>query len=146
MGKDSQPQPDSHEALVATMIEKMGRDAAMQLDTLTQIHLLVMNATSGRPDSVTDYQAVISQVRAAMGGAFAQRYERSLRSKVDADAASQQADLARARETLGRSSNGQPLVSERELAEFIGSGAAAELLSDLSPEVREKLETLGKKR
>jgi hypothetical protein len=112
---------------------------------LTQVHLLVMDATSGRPDSVTDYQAAISQLRAAMGGAFAQRYERSLRNKVDAEVASQQADLARAREMLARSSDGQPLVSERELADFISSDAAAELLSDASPEVREALETLGKK-
>jgi hypothetical protein len=74
--------PGTHEALVAQMVEKMGRDPAIELDMMAQVHLLVLEATNGRPDAVADYQAVIDKLTAALGSGFAERYTQALRKKL----------------------------------------------------------------
>ena len=141
----TQAAPDSHEALVAQMIGAMGRDAATQLDMMAQVHLMVMGTTERRPDAVADYQAAMAQLTLAMGSEFAGRYERSLRAKVDADRAAQQARHEQMQQMWARAESGEPLVSEQDLGDFLNSDAGADLLKELSADLQEALKGLGKK-
>jgi hypothetical protein len=72
---------NSHEALVAQMVEKLGRDAATQLDMMAMVNLLVIEATGGRADAVEDYRATLVELTRGMGSDFARIYEQSLRNK-----------------------------------------------------------------
>ena len=83
----SAAEPDSHDALVANLIKKLGRDAAAQLDMMAQVYLMLRGSTGDRADAVEGYAEALAQVTAAMGQGFAERYERSLGKKVDATVA-----------------------------------------------------------
>ena len=72
---------DSHEALVARMVEKLGRDAATQLDMMAMVNLLVLDASGGRTEAVADYRAIVAELTRSMGSEFARVYEQSLRNK-----------------------------------------------------------------
>jgi hypothetical protein len=75
--------PNSHEAVVARMIVAMGRDAAVLLDTLAQVHLMTLVIDAGREASHDAFHAQMVAVASAMGAEFAHSYERSLRAKVE---------------------------------------------------------------
>jgi hypothetical protein len=90
----SAAEPDSHDALVANLIKKLGRDAAAQLDMMAQVYLMLRGSTGDRADAVEGYAEALAQVTAAMGQGFAERYERSLGKKVDATVAAGQARIA----------------------------------------------------
>ena len=72
---------NTHEALVAQMVEKLGRDAATQLDMMAMVNLLVIEASGGRADAVEDYRATLAELTRGMGSEFARVYEQSLRNK-----------------------------------------------------------------
>jgi hypothetical protein len=112
--------PDTHAALVAHLAKKLGRDAAAQLDMMAQAHQLVIDATSGRADAVADYKATLAQLTAAMGSQFVQRYERSLRKKLDAERAAQAAHFERGQRLYERLERDEPL-SEQALDAFLDS-------------------------
>jgi hypothetical protein len=90
----SAAEPDSHDALVANLIKKLGRDAAAQLDMMAQVYLMLRGSTGDRAEAVEGYAEALAQVTAAMGQGFAERYERSLGKKVDATVAAGQARIA----------------------------------------------------
>jgi hypothetical protein len=113
---------DSHEGLVAKMLKKLGRNQATQLDMMAQVHLLLIDSTNGRADAVKDYQATLTKITAALGDEFARSYERSLRSKLDADRAAQTAHFERAQRLHARAEAGVPLVSHEELSALLTGG------------------------
>jgi len=76
--------PNSHEALVGEMIKVMGREA-VQLDMAASISRIIL-AEAGRNDlgAAESYRAQLDTVERAMGAEFTQRYDASLKQKVDA--------------------------------------------------------------
>ena len=91
---------DSHEALVAQMIEKLGRDVATQLDMLAQVHALIAEASGGSSGAARDYRAAVAAIAEAMGSEFTERYQAKLRQKVDAERAAQAAHFGGAQALL----------------------------------------------
>lgn len=74
--------PGTHEALVAEMVETMGRDVATSTDMMAQALSIVMRSP-GREDATADYRTKIDAVKAAMGEDFGARYDLSLESRVE---------------------------------------------------------------
>jgi hypothetical protein len=77
----------SHEAIVARLIEVMGRDEATVLDMTAGVNLLLIQQTNGRADAMHGYRESIARVTAALGEGGARLYEKSLRSKLDRELA-----------------------------------------------------------
>jgi hypothetical protein len=81
----------THEALVAAMIAKLGRDEALSLDELVQVFALVREAAGAGPDAADGYAEQLDGLRTKMGEAFVQKYEPSVRHQVARTRARQEA-------------------------------------------------------
>jgi DNA-binding CsgD family transcriptional regulator len=72
----SLPQGDPHDLLVGQMIGVMGRDAALRLDGLAEVHFILgLHRDAGK------YREQLTKISAAMGEDFAARHAASLREK-----------------------------------------------------------------
>jgi hypothetical protein len=72
----------THDKLVARIAQVMGQDAALQLDMLAQVQLLVLESTGGRADAAAEYQAQIAILKSAVGAELTKLYEASLRKNL----------------------------------------------------------------
>ena len=81
----------THEALVAAMIAKLGRDEALSLDELVQVFALVREAAGAGQDAADGYAEQLDRVRTAMGDAFVREYEPSVDRQVARTRARQEA-------------------------------------------------------
>ena len=131
--------PLTHDALVKEMIERMGRDAALEFDMIAQVNE-ISTAASGLPELVEEAAAHMQKLTRKMGGEFTSRYQASLREKVLEAQRAQAAHSDRMRDFGERARRGEPLISEAEVTTFLQSGAADTVLGDLAPELKKALE------
>ena len=75
--------PNSHEALVGEMMKVMGRKA-VQLDMTATVNRIILAEGGNHPDAAETYRVQLDTVQRAMGAEFAQRYDASIKQKVDA--------------------------------------------------------------
>jgi len=77
--------PDNtHEALVAQMMDIMGRDAAEELDRMAWVGRMGVVQSPERADFAESYATRLDAVSKAMGAEFAARYRASLDARVAA--------------------------------------------------------------
>ena len=76
--------PNSHEALVAEMIEVMGREAALQASMMASMGSIIALTSPGLAGASGPRRAALDAIRRAMGSKFADRYEASLERLAEA--------------------------------------------------------------
>jgi len=131
--------PLTHDSLVNEMIERMGRDAALEFDMIAQVNELSA-AASGLPELVEEAALHLKKLTKKMGAEFSTRYQASLRDKVLEAQRAQAAHSDRMRDFDERARRGEPLISEAEVMSFLQSGGADAVLGHLAPELEKALE------
>lgn len=76
--------PSEHDALLEAMIDVMGRDAALKHNIMAWDGRIAVLSAPDDPAASGKYDAAIEPIARAMGAAFTERYETSLREVVDA--------------------------------------------------------------
>lgn len=77
-------EPDPHDALVAEMIRVMGHEAAARQELMAWDTGIAAARSPDDPAAVSRHRTELDAIANAMGTDFAQRYEASLKQKVDA--------------------------------------------------------------
>ena len=125
--------PGTHDELVSRMIERMGRDSALEFDMLAQTYALMR--ASGVPDA--DEPGHFDALARAIDPDFATEYAKSVERKVQAETAARQSTFDRVNVRMQR---GEPLVTGAELNAFVESGGADAVLAGLDPSLLGALE------